>query len=387
MRGHIKERSPGHFAIVLDTLDPVTGKRKRKWHSFKGTKRGAQIESARLISERQGGSFIEANKITFAQHLGRWLDHVKSQIAPRTHERYSEIVRNNIIPAIGAIHLTKLRPVQISDAYIKALASGRRDGKGGLSPNTVVYLHRLIKQALSQAVRWELINRNPADAVKPPKVERKVIPVLDTASTANVIESARSHPLFIPILLGTMCGLRRGEMTALRWCAVDLDRASIAVVLSTEQTKAGCRDKEPKQGRSRNVALPSFVVDELRRHRLAQAERLLRFGVRVSDNHHVVAQPDGRPYQPRSLTQAMRPFMKSLGSAVRLHGTRHSHATHMLLAGVHPKIASERLGHSKVGITLDLYSHVLPGMQEDAASRVDDALRLALQKRAATAIR
>ena len=386
MKGHIRERSSGHFAIVVDMVG-TNGKRKRKWHSFRGTKRQAQVECARLISEKSAGTYVEPSKITMTQHFDRWLAHMQPQISPRTHERYSEIVRNNIIPLIGTVYLTKLRPVQISDAYIKALASGRRDGKGGLSANTVVYLHRLIKHALSQAVRWEMINRNPADAVKPPKVERKEIPVLDTASTADVIEAARTHSLFVPILLGSMCGLRRGEMTALRWREVDLDRAQIAVVLSTEQTKAGCRDKEPKQGRARNVALPSIVVEELRRHRLAQAERLLRLGVRVTDSHHVVAQADGRPLQPRSLTQAMRPFMKSLGSAVRLHGTRHSHATHMLLAGVHPKIASERLGHSKVGITLDLYSHVLPGMQEDAAARVDDALRLALDKRALKVVR
>ena len=108
----------------------------------------------------KGGTYLEPSKTTVAQFLERWLDHVKSQVSPRTHERYCEIVRKNIVPALGAVFLNKLRPAQISAAYSKALASGRRDGKGGLAPTTVVYMHRLIKQALGQAVRWELLARN-----------------------------------------------------------------------------------------------------------------------------------------------------------------------------------------------------------------------------------
>ena len=139
MKGHIRERSSGHWAIIIDLRDPSTGKRKRKWHSFRGAKREAQVECARLISEMKGGTYLEPSKTTFAQFLERWLDHVKSQISPRSHERYCEIVRKNIIPALGGVFLNKLRPAQISGAYSKALASGRRDGKGGLAPTTVVY--------------------------------------------------------------------------------------------------------------------------------------------------------------------------------------------------------------------------------------------------------
>jgi hypothetical protein len=172
MKGHIRERSPGHWAIVLEIRDPETGNRKRKWHSFAGTKREAQIECSRLIVSLGCGTYLEPNKLTLAQFFERWLDHVQSQISPKSRERYSEVVRKNIIPAIGAVPLTKLRPAQISQMYAKALANGRRDGKGGLAPTTVVYMHRLIKHALAQAVRWELLSRNPAEVVDPPKVER-----------------------------------------------------------------------------------------------------------------------------------------------------------------------------------------------------------------------
>lgn len=161
MKGHIRERSPGHWAIVLDVREPATGKRKRKWHSFRGTKRQAQIESARLISELQGGGYLEPTKTTFVQFLDQWLGHIKVHVSPRTHERYTEIIRKNIAPMLGAGQLTKLRPAQIAAAYSEALLDGRRDGSGGLSPNTVLYMHRLIKQALAHAVRWEMISRSP----------------------------------------------------------------------------------------------------------------------------------------------------------------------------------------------------------------------------------
>src|SRR3954452_14552497 len=144
----IQERSPGRWAIVLEVQDEATGKRKRRWHSFKGTKRQAQDECARLITELKNGTSIDPNKATVAQFLGRWLEHIKTQVTPKTHERYSGLVNQNLIPALGAHRLNKLKPIQISAAYAKAMESGRRDGKGGLSARTVGHMHRVFKQAL-----------------------------------------------------------------------------------------------------------------------------------------------------------------------------------------------------------------------------------------------
>ena len=380
MKGHIKQRSAGHFAIVLDTRDPQTGKRRRKWISFSGTLRGARIECARLVTEMKSGAYVDATRETIAAFLDRWIEHMQGQVSPRSLERYAELCRNNIAPLLGAIPLTKLQPANI---YAKALASGRRDGTGGLSPLTVHHMHRVLREALQQAVRWQLLARNPVDAVRPPKVERKQMQTLDAEATVVLIEAARGTNLFMPILLGVLCGLRRGEITALRWRSIDLDRGQLSVTASTEQTNRGIREKETKSGKSRTVALPSLIVDELRRHRVAQAEGLLAAGVRLTDDHHVVAREDGQPLQPRSLTHAFVKFVRGHGLApIRLHDLRHSHATHMLASGVHPKIAQERLGHSSVSVTIDLYSHVLPGMQAEAVSRVDAVLRDALNRRA-----
>jgi len=188
--------------------------------------------------------------------------------------------------------------------------------------------------------------------------------------------------MFIPAILGILCGMRRGEIAALRWGNVDLDGASLAVVESAEQTASGIRYKGTKTDRGRTVSLSETVVGELRAWKLRQAQEFLRLGIRPDKQTFVVTKADGQPVQPRSLTHEWMRLI-SVGSLprIRFHDLRHAHATHLLASGVHPKVASERLGHSKVGITLDLYSHVMPGMQEDAAARVDAAFNRALQNR------
>ncbi len=173
-----------------------------------------------------------------------------------------------------------------------------------------------------------------------------------------------------------MCGLRRGEIAALRWRNVDLDKATLSVVQSAEQTRAGVRYTEPKRGRSRNVSLSANVVDELRSWRVQQAEEMLRLGIRPTSNTLICTTAAGEGIQPNSLTHEWLKSIEGTGlPRIRFHDLRHSHATHMLASGVHVKVASERLGHSKIGITLDLYSHVLPGMQEDAVAKVDAAFK------------
>ena len=387
MKGHIRERSSGRWAIVLDLRDPSTGARKRKWHSFAGTKRQAQVESARLISDLKGGTYLEPSKTTLAHFLEQWLEDIKARVSPKTLERYTEIVRKNVVPKIGAVHLTKLRPAQIAATYAAAMDNGRRDGKGGLSASTVLYMHRILKQALGQAVRWELLLKNPTDAVDPPKLQRATMSTYDMSQTVDLLAAVAGSRLEVPILLGILCGLRRGEIAALRWRQVDLAAAQISVVESAEQTADGVRYKAPKSGKARTVAISAAVVERLKSHRIRQAEELLRFFFIVSDSTFIYTREDGQPIQPRTLSQAWRQMIAgSELPRIRFHDLRHAHATHLLASGVHPKVASERLGHSKVGITLDLYSHVLPGMQADAAARVDDAMRQEIEKRSVVTV-
>jgi integrase len=239
-------------------------------------------------------------------------------------------------------------------------------------------MHRVLKQALGQAVRWGELNRNPADAVDPPKVEWKPMQTYDLRQTAELIDTMRETSLFIPVLLAVLCGLRRGEICALRWRNVDLAAGQMGVVESLEQTRAGLRFKSPKSGKGRTVALSATVIEELRAYRTRRAQELLKLGVRLTENDLVIGREDGSLVTPIYISLLWRRLIaKTRLARLRFHDLRHAHATHLLANGVHPKVASERLGHSKVGITLDLYSHVIPGMQEDAAAMVDRALAAA----------
>ena len=380
MKGHIRERSPGKWAIIVDVLDQVTGERRRKWHSFAGTKRQAQEECARIVTLIKHGGYTEPTKITLGEFLDRWLEHEASSVAPKTLERYAEIARKNIAPLLGKTTLAKLKAEAIDGAWTKALASGRRDGKGGLSPRTVHHMRRVLIKALNQAVVWEILAKNPATLSKPPKVERKAMNAYGAETTAELLDALRGTRIFMPVLLAVMCGLRRGEIIALRWQSIDFANRRIAVTETAEQTLGAVRHKETKTGRSRTVDLSSTVLDELRRHRAAQAEEQLKLGIRPDEKSFIVAQIDGKPLQPRSLSHEWtRVLAKTSLERIRFHDLRHSHATQMLAAGVHPKVAQERLGHSTIAITLDTYSHVMPGMGADAAEQVDAAIRRAVK--------
>ena len=165
-------------------------------------------------------------------------------------------------------------------------------------------MHRLLKKALAQAVRWGVLQRNPLDAVDPPKIERKLMTTFDMAQTVELLESLTGSRLLVPVTLGVLCGMRRGEIAALRWCHVDLAGGKLAIVESAEQTAAGVDTSRPKSGKGRTVALSTTVVEQLRAHRLQQAEELLRLGVRQTDSAFVYTREDGKPMQPRSLTHA-----------------------------------------------------------------------------------
>jgi len=383
-QGSIVERSPGHW-LVRYSINLAAG-RRRLAVTVKGDRKTAEKELRRLLTTADDGTHIDPNRMTTGEWLTRWLAAVREKVAPKSHERYGEIVRHFLIPAFGKLQLTKLASVHIEDYYSTLSTGGRRDGKpGGLSPQTRRHIHRVLSAALVRAVDQRLLVRNPCDVFRRelPKVERHEMTVLNVEQSAQLLDAVRYSHIYWPVLLALATGMRRGEVLAIRWRNIDLERGSLRIVESLEQTRAGLRFKSPKTDRSRAVTLPSFVVEELRRLKREQAESLLMVGVRQTGATLVCARADGEPLQPQSLTHEFPRFLPCLGSdfpRVRFHDLRHSHATQLLSAGVHPKIAQERLGHSTISTTLDLYSHVSDTMQEDAAGKIDAAFRAVPRK-------
>jgi len=386
-RGTIKSRSSGSYRIRYSLgRDPVSGKRRFGTATVRGSRKDAERELTRLLRTADTGEHVDPSRMTVRHWLETWLDAIRSEISPKAYERYSEIVRCYLIPALGRFPLAKLAPIQIQNAYSAWATGGRRDGKpGGLSPLTRRYVHVILKSALGRAVEQQLLARNPADAFKKrlPKVERKEITTLTVEQSARLLDSIKHMHLYCPVLLALATGMRRGEIFALRWKNVDLDRGTLCVVQSLDQTTDGLRFKDSKTGRNRAIPLPAFTIEELRRLKRHQAEMLLGLGIRLSGETLVCCREDGEPKQPRSLTHEFAHVLANIKDLprVRFHDLRHSHATQLLASGVHPKIAQERLGHSTITTTMDLYSHVTDTMQSDAAAKLDAAFRLVIAGR------
>lgn len=391
MRGSVQRKGKGTWRLVFDLDRDHTGRRRQKVVSFKGNRRDAENEVSRQITEMQNGGFVEPQSLTLGEYLEKWLDSQKaSTVSAKTFERYDEICRLHLIPNLGSSRLQKLQPMQIQSYYSEAQVSGRLNGKGGLTARSVLHHHRILRQALQQAVRWRLISINPADAVKPPKPSRKEIETLNEDDTATLLQGFSETRFYIPVLIAVTAGLRQGEILALRWADIDFAKGSLAVRRSLEKTRQyGLRFKEPKTKRSsRVVVLPQFTIDALKQHRIAQAEFQLKLGLRQTADSLVVARETGEPLNPRTFSNEFTRILANLRKSadiprITFHGLRHTHATQLLSSGIHPKIAQERLGHSTIATTMDLYSHVTESMQEDAALRVDEALRIAIGKRIA----
>ena len=384
MRGHIQRRGKKSWRLKFDAgRDPITGERFTKYMTVRGNKSDAQRELTKALHEIDTGTFVEPSKITVAEFLEQWLGSLANQgLSPKTYDRYQEMVNINLVPALGPIPLAKLEPIHIETAWSAALESGRIDGKGGLSPITVAHVHRLLKQALKKAVKWKMLATNPADMVDAPKVGQREIAVLTETELADLINAVKGTALYMPVMLASTTGLRRGEVLGLRWKDIDLDRGTLTVTQTLGQARSLLYFKPPKtKAGRRTVTLPTITIEALRMHKIRQLEERLKLGLGRDDGGLVFTRPDGQPVIPASFSRTFCEFVKNRGlPPISFHGLRHSHLSHLLRAGIHPKVASARAGHSSVTITMDVYSHILPGMQEEAAMKIDAVLRTALEQ-------
>jgi integrase len=320
----------------------------------------AETARVEILARLQRGEHVEPSKLTFGGFLlDRWLPTRKSQLAPSTYESYAGNVRHHIVPEIGSAALQGLTADVLTRFYADRLDSG-------LSARTVRYLHAIVHKALEDALSWGLVVRNVADAASPPSNKTAKAPPPRTWSAAELrtflkaTARNRLHPLWRTL---ASTGARRGEALRMRWPDVDLEAGTIAIPIA-------------KSGRGRQVALDSDRVAVLREHRKRQLEERLRWGPAYRAGDYVFTRKDGKPYAPDYVTRAFRESVKRAEiPRIRLHDLRHTWASLALAAGVNPKVVSERLGHATVGFTLDTYSHVMPGLQEDAAARVAALLR------------
>jgi len=245
--GHIRQRSKGSWELTYELPRAVNGKRKQGRKTVQGKKTEAKMELARIEQEILDGRYIGPSKMNLAKYLDKWLkDYAQANVNPKTYEEYQRIIKSNIVPALGHIPLSRLKPLHIQEYYTRMLESGSKIGRGGLAPQTVLNHHRLLHRALGQAIKWKLLAENPADGASPPTPERKETNILDGVGMARLLEAAHGTRLHIPILIATTTGMRRGEILALRWKDLNFETGIIKVRRSLGQTKEGLFIKEPK---------------------------------------------------------------------------------------------------------------------------------------------
>ena len=372
MRGHITKRGKDSYTIVLNLgRDPETGKRKQQWVSVKGTKKEAEKRLSELLSQLDNGIYIQPKKTTFADYLEMWLnEYAKNNLSPRGIERYAGIIRKHLIPDLGKVTLTQLRPEHLQKHYTSKL-------EDGLSARTVRYHHALIHVALQTAVKWGLVLRNVADAVDPPRIRRNEMQTWDEDDLNRFLENAKDSRYYALFYTALFTGMRRSELLALRWQDIDFIYSQIYVNRSLHQLKDGSFTfTQPKSAKSsRTIALTPSTILMLKEYQEQQKFERDISGNPLTDDDLVFSNLEGKPLRPNTITRAWTTLAAKYGlKVIRLHDARHTHASLMLKQGIHPKVVQERLGHSSIQMTIDTYSHVAPGIQEAAANRFDEVL-------------
>jgi integrase len=383
MRGHIRRREGKRgtsWRLWVDLgPDPLTKKRRQYTETHPGPERLAHRRLRDLVEAAEKGDPLGRGPVTVGDHLDGWLTTIGETLRPSTRQSYGDYVRAYLKPPLGAHRLTQLVPETIQAAYDRMLKSGGRGGRP-LSRRTVFHAHRVLSEALKHAVRAGLIARNPADRTTPPKPERTEITTVAPDDMRKILDHLKEHAPWAvaPTALALATGLRRSELLALQWGDLLLDATPPALVVRRAYVRLdGGVDavRPPKSAKGiRTVILTRSAVDILYAHRMAVLSDADLIDREVKPSDWVFADALGTPFKPGSLSQAFRRACRAVGvDGAHLHSLRHTHATVLLRANVHPKIVQERLGHSTVSTTLDTYSHAVAGLQVAAAEAFDKA--------------
>jgi integrase len=369
-------RKNKRWYVDVDLPAGPDGKRRRRGVGGFKTKREAKAAEAEALRRIRDGVFVEPSRLTVGAYLTEmWLPSIASQVRPTTLGGYRHNVRAYVVPWLGDIPLQRLTTARVGAFYGELVASG---GKGGrrLSPKTVRYVHTTLRRALRDAVADGLVVRNVAAHARPPRARRVEMQTWTAAEVGSFLASVREDRLYVAWLLLATLGIRRGELLGLRWIDVDLTRGRVAIRQTLVMVDGKPAMAEPKTAKGRrSLMLAPEVLEALRAHRAHQAAERLSWGADYTDSGLVITTEDGRPMHPETLSGVFVRQARWVGlPPIRLHDLRHSVASILLARGVHPKVVSELLGHATIALTLDTYSHVIPSLQQEAASVVAAAV-------------
>ncbi len=369
MRGNIRSKGKNSWQIQVYTGIGQDGKYRRHFETVHGRKSDAQKRLNELLVSLEKGTYAPSGRITVAEHLRNWLEgYVKTNCSQRTLDGYQSIIGTHLIPALGQVQLKHLHPQAIQSYYGKACEK--------LSPRTVHHHHRMLFQSLKFAVRQGYLGRNPAEMVDPPSPRKKVMRTLTPSEVEVLFENAQDNYYYPIVYTAVSTGLRQAELLGLRWRDIDLDMISISVSQVLYKRRGICQFIEPKTSHSRRrVAMTPKLALFLREYKEERDRLYQQLGKQLTLDDLVFTSVEGKPIDPCVLTHAFGRMARQAGlNGVRFHDLRHTFASLMLLRGAKPKVISEALGHASVAFTMDVYSHIIEGMQSDAMALLDEVL-------------
>lgn len=326
---------------------------------------------AKALSQRADGIVFDDQGLTVGEYLDRWLGDVRDTVRKSTHERYEYAIEPHIKPALGRIKLKDFSPAHARWFYRERLDSG-------LAPATVHKLHVVLHKALKAAVADGLIPRNAVAGLKLPRITREEIDPLTEEQARRLLETIRNDRLEAFYVLALNTGMRQGELLALKWDDVDLERGVLRVRRTLTHADRAYVLGEPKTNKSRRtIRLTTGAITALRAHLSRQLEEMERMSSLYQPGGLIFATETGTIINPSNLrNRSFKPLLERAGlPPIRFHDLRHTCATLLLSKDVNAKVVSEMLGHSSISVTLDIYSHLLPDMQEKAAKALEEALR------------
>lgn len=376
VKGRVLQRNRGRGKPWSYAVDLPAGPEGRRRQRLKGgfrTRADAERALAELLVDLEKGLAVDPSRQPLGEYLDSWLTSVSPSLRPTTAELYRKAIDNWITPRIGGLRLQSLGPTHLQQLYADLLESGRTDGGGGLSPRSVRLAHQVLHLALGRAAEWRLIARNPAAVrLDLPRMQRQPLQTWSADEARRFLETTVDDRLGVLWATMVTTGLRRGEALGLRWEDVDFRAARVRIVQTVVVVGNRPQLSEPKtvSGR-RQVALHPELVAALRRQQVRQHEERLLAGPAWAGQDFVFATALGGVLHPRNVARDFQAAIRRTGARpIRLHDLRHTAATLALTAGAHPKQVQEMLGHARVAITLDVYSHVSDDMHAETAQRI-----------------
>ena len=377
MAGQIIARGERVWLVrVFLGRDPSTGKRNYHNKTIHGNKKDAQKYLNGVLREKDLGTFVEPSALTINEYLDQWLEKAaKPRLRERSFIEYGYILQLYIRPAIGTKKLSDIQPLDLQSIY--ASMQERR-----LSPRTIRYANAVISSAFKQALKWRMLVHNPATLVELPRESSKEMQALSPEEASRFLEAIAEDRFGLLLTFALITGMRPEEYLGIQWKDVDLQKGIVSIQRTVVWLPKGKSWSfgEPKTTRSkRSIPLPDSLTQNLVRHKHKQLEERLKKGKEYQNYDLVFATSEGTPIMRRNLVRRhFKPALKRAGlpETLRLYDLRHSCATLLLAENENPKVVSERLGHSRINITLDTYSHVLPSMQQAASDKLEKLLSL-----------